>query len=97
MRRTRQILAVVVVATALCADRTVTAAPQERPQATEGLARKLASRLTRSFRRSIAPLRLFSRRTGEKARLVASAIRASAGGVSFQFSPFQFRLPPPVL
>ena len=97
MRRTKHVIAVMVVATALCADRAATAAPQARPEATPSLARKIASRITRSFRQTVASVSMFRARTGEKAQTFALLIRQAASGVRFEFSPFQFRLPPPVL
>ena len=64
MRRTRQVIAVMVVATALCADRSVSAAPVLRPQS-QGFARTFASKLTTSLRRAVASTRVESVRTNE--------------------------------
>ena len=95
-RRTRHVIAVMVVATALCADRTVSAAPVVRPQS-QGLARTFASRLTTSLRRAIAPARVQSVRSVEDAPICEQPIRDAASGFRSEFSPFQFRLPPPAL
>jgi hypothetical protein len=95
-RRTRHVIAVMVVATALCADRSVTAAPVARPQS-QGLARTFASKLTMSLRRAVAPARVQTVRSVEASPVFAPPIREAASGVRSQFSPFQFRLPPPAL
>lgn len=99
MRRTRHVIAMMVVATALCADRAI-AAPQPGPQVTS-FARSLASRLTVSFRQVVPSIRLVEdRREGEGIcspdSMPAEAgipvvVHATAG------SPFEFRLPPPAL
>ena len=96
MRRTKHVIAVMVVATALCADRSVSAAPIARPQS-QGLARTFASKLTTSLRRAVAPLPLQPARTAEGAPTSRLSIGETASGVRSQFSPFQFRLPPPTL
>ena len=98
MRRTKHVIAVMVVATALCADRSaLAAAPQVRPQPSQGFARGLASRITSSFRQTVAPVRMLSTWTGEGAQAFPLPIRQAASGVrSAEVSPFQFRLPPPV-
>ena len=83
-----------VVATALCADRAVDAAPVVRPQS-QGLARTLAAKLTTSLRRVVASVPVGPARSLEKAPTYALPIRETASGVRSEFSPFQFRLPPP--
>jgi hypothetical protein len=93
-RRTRHVIAVMVVATALCADRSVSAAPVARPLS-QGLARTFASKLTTSLRRAVATSRVQVVRSVEAAPVFAPPIREAASGVRSQFSPFQFRLPPP--
>lgn len=81
-----------VVATALCADRAIAAAPQTRVQPS----RSFASRLTTNLRQSVAPsVRLLPVRTLEIAADFPLPIGETASGVRSQFSPFQFRLPPP--
>jgi len=98
MRRSRQVLAVAFLATALCADRAVTAAPILRPQPTAGsLAGRLVSRLTVNLRQSIPAARVFeTRREGSvpTVRPIAPVITLIA---PLALSPFQFRLPPPAL
>ena len=96
-RRTKHVIAVMVVATALCADRSVSrAAPVARPQS-QGLARTFASKLTTSLRCAVATTRVQVARCVEGAPVFAPPIREAASGVRSDFSPFQFRLPPPTL
>ena len=99
MRRSRHVLAAVVVATALCADRVATAAPQARPQVAE-FARSLAARLTVGFRRVVPQIRFVAdRRDGESNPTVRPAAEVASPGVGHASaaSPFRFRLPPPAL
>jgi hypothetical protein len=100
-QRTRHILAVLAVSTALCADQAVMAAPT-RPTAGAELAQmagRLVDRLSRSFRRvtlATWPTDL-SRRWPER-RSAPQPIRTAtaAAPAHSPTSPFQFRLPPPV-
>jgi hypothetical protein len=99
MRRSRHVLAAVVVATALCADRASAAAPQVRPQVSQ-LARTVANKLTSSFRRVVPTVRFVeNRREGLcDAMLLPPADAGSPTCVhASDASPFRFRLPPPVL
>ena len=80
-----------VVATALCADRAVAAAPQARTIAPKSL----AARITTSFRQQVPAVRLQPARSMETAASFPLPIRETARGVRGEFSPFQFRLPPP--
>jgi hypothetical protein len=106
MRRTRQVLAVVVVTTALCADRAAAAAPMlvgsapGRSHTTGGrqtLAGRLVDRLSQTFRRvvpSAAPVQ--ARQVTPVATAAPRALADQSLGVpSLPISPFQFRLPPP--
>ena len=106
---TRQVLAVVVVTTALCADRAATAAPAVhanpagRSQAVHGsglnLAGRLVSRLSQTFRQvvpSAAPVQVRQPRPAAPAQPVPLADQ-SLDVQPPPISPFQFRLPPPVL
>jgi len=81
-----------VVATALCADRAVASAPALSRTTPS---RSLASRITTSFRRTVPSVRLQPTRTMESAANFPLPIRETASGVRSDFSPFQFRLPPP--
>jgi hypothetical protein len=97
MRRTKHVIAVVVVATALCADRSLSAAPTPRVESSS-LARTLASKLTSSLRRAVAPsVSVAPTRSEEQVQTFALPIHEEASGVRSTFSPFQFRLPPPSL
>jgi hypothetical protein len=96
MRRSRHVLAAVVVATALCADRASAAAPQVRPQVSQ-LARTVANKLTSSFRRVVPTVRFVENRR-EGLCDAPKSMRAEAAAPivhETQGSPFQFRLPPP--
>ncbi|CAN5539226.1 hypothetical protein BH09PLA1_BH09PLA1_20240 [soil metagenome] len=101
MVRTRQILAITLVATALCADRAVASvAPSElRTEArVTSLAGRFVSRLSSKFRRVVPAMRLCERVRGESTVPTApreSLVRAFVPPQPT--SPFQFRLPPPAL
>ena len=98
--RQRQVLAVLAVTTALCADRATAAAPTPRPQASH-LAGRIVDRLTRSFGRTIADASRVQPR--QPAVGVRTSIRPTPTPIAFApashlpLSPFQFRLPPPTL
>jgi hypothetical protein len=99
MRRTRQVLAVMVVTTALCADRAAAAAPivvastSTRPT----LAGRLVDRLSRTFRQVVPSAAPVQARQVTVAPTTAAPLLAdqSLGVESLPLSPFQFRLPPP--
>ena len=100
MRQTRTIVAVTLLATALCADRAVvsSAAQASRVQA-QPVARGFAQRLTVSLRSVVPAVKLHqSRQEG----LVSVVCRGAFEGPQatthlVEGSPFQFRLPPPVV
>jgi hypothetical protein len=105
MKRTRQVLVMTLVATALCADRVVTAAPALRAHLTPSadpiarLASHLGGKLSGTFRRVVPAVRL-----SYSSREIAPAARPSVPPALLppvlhlaQGSPFQFRLPPPSL
>jgi hypothetical protein len=94
--RSKHILAVVAVMTALCADRAVSAAPVSRTPVAE-MAARLVIRLSESFSR-VAPsnvrpaVRLeLTSREGQ----VPAIIPQPSIVHHIALSPFQFRLPPP--
>jgi hypothetical protein len=98
MNRTRRILVVTFVATALFADRFGAAAPLIRPQMAQTV-RQIAGRLVISFRRVVPSVRFNPLRREER---LASATPVRLADTAqlvhpIEFSPFQFRLPPPVL
>ncbi|HTL30849.1 MAG TPA: hypothetical protein VL282_16580 [Tepidisphaeraceae bacterium] len=97
MTRIRQALAVALVATALCADRPATATPVERVQP-ESVATKLVEHLSVSFRRMAPAVRLDEvRRTEVPTANAPLAIASQSATAQHVHSPFQFRLPPPIL
>jgi hypothetical protein len=98
MKRHGNWIAVALVATALCADRTIAAAPELRE--VQSASPSLASRLTTGLRRSVSSARIYQPQQESLAALplAASRIMAAAPTASHQLlSPFQFRLPPPQL
>jgi hypothetical protein len=102
MRRTRHVLVMTLVATALCADRVTSAAPrvgspQVQSDPIARLANHLATKLSRTLRRVVAVVRLSpSRREGVAPLIRLESLAAAPLGVHVaQGSPFQFRLPPP--
>ena len=101
MKRTRQVLVMTLVATALCADRVVTAAPELRAQLqpmADPIAR-LATKLSVTFRRVVPAVQLHqSRREGTITQPLPEPIPTAPLALHLrQGSPFQFRLPPPGL
>ena len=104
MNRTRQILLLTLVATALCADRMTTATADVRaPLAAAAdpiarLASKLGSRLSASFCRETKAVCLQQTRRDENPVSVATVTPAKPLALhTAETSPFQFRLPPPAL
>jgi hypothetical protein len=97
MQRARHILAVTLVATALCADRMASAAPAIQEPVRE-IAGRLITRLSDSFQQ-VAPAARMYQPLRQNARPVIEPVvftpivRAPA---CVAVSPFQFRLPPPV-
>ena len=101
-RATRQVLAVVAVTAALCADQVVAAAPASGAEARQvaSLASRFVNRLSQSFRRTVVaelprPVSEPVGRTRHLVQRLDSTVRAPAAHPTL--SPFQFRLPPPVL
>lgn len=95
MRATRQALAVMAVATALCADRALAAAPAARTHVAE-MAGRLVMRIARRFRRVVAAV---SERETRWCGIMPVRRRAlmpvPVYAAPRKISPFQFRLPPP--
>jgi len=96
MPRSRHILAAAIVTAALCADRTISAAPLPRPHVAE-MAVRLVDRLSQPFRRT-APSAVcviaFKDRSNAQP-LVLRNVVAPVVVVHCDLSPFEFRLPPP--
>jgi hypothetical protein len=103
MRKTRTIVAVTLLATALCADRAVArAATQASPRTEAGpVARSFAERLTVSLRRVVPAVRLHQGRQEAFAAVAWQGglgdYRAPLATHDAEGSPFQFRLPPPLV
>lgn len=102
MRRTRQVLAVMLVATALCADRGAAALSSDPPRAQSEPARtSLAARIIRGLSRTLgqsADVMLARQDVRPGRPLVrgpAAMADQSPGRPNLPISPFQFRLPPP--
>jgi hypothetical protein len=98
MKQTRRILMVAFVATALAADHVAAAAPSVRPVVVE-TAKRLAGRLVVTFRRTVPSIRFQPFRADERPADVKPTVVAVEWALPhlFESSPFQFRLPPPVL
>jgi hypothetical protein len=101
MKRTRQVLVMTLVATALCADRVVTASPDLRAQLQSGAdpIARLATKLSATFRRVVPAVRLHQVRHEAVVTLAPAMpgirpllqVHATRGPLS------DFRLPPPCL
>jgi hypothetical protein len=93
----RQIILITLVATALCADRAVYALPAVN-HTVANVAGRVASKLANTFRRTASNYRTVQFRTAGKSTVASNwpAI-APAHSAHFAFSPFQFRLPPPMI
>jgi hypothetical protein len=110
MRKTRTIVAVTLLATALCADRAVAVAAaraadaslpaggRDRTQNHAGQ-QTFAQRLTRSLRQVVPTIQLHqTRRDGlSPIDFRGEVHQAQSAGRPAQGTPFQFRLPPPTL
>jgi hypothetical protein len=104
-RTTRQVLALVVVTTALCADHVTTGAPASRAPVTARdqmppvvqLAGRLVSRLSQSFGRTVpSALPAEARQPEPPAPQYQRTLDDQSICVApAPLSPFQFRLPPP--
>jgi hypothetical protein len=102
MNRTRQIVAITLVATALCADRAVaTVAPEASVRIdarVTSLAERFVRRLSSNFQRVVPAMRLCERSRGEAAASQTNRPAPIVASISPQrTNPFQFRLPPPSL
>jgi len=98
MNGTRRLLMVGVVAAGLAADRAGAAVPVLRPQVAQA-ARKLAGRLVISLRRTVPamPLKVFRRDDRGVGPSKLAVLPPRLWIHPAQFSPFYFRLPPPLL
>jgi hypothetical protein len=100
MRKTRTIVAVTLLATALCADRAVasSAAQASRVQA-QPVARGFAQRLTVSLRSVVPAVKLHQSRQEGLVSVVRQGAFEGPQAIThlIEGSPFQFRLPPPLV
>ena len=95
--RSRKVMAVMIVTAALCADRAIAAAPQLRP-AVGNIATRFVDRLARKLGRSVRTVKLPQTRSDNDRPAVFVAVDPVAPvGVHATDSPFQFRLPPPLI
>jgi hypothetical protein len=100
--RTRTILAVTLIATAICADRAAVVS-QQRAQAGQRIEAEstggFARRLTVSLRQTVRAIKLHQGRVdvGGAITVVLPAVEAQSLGRGAEGTPFQFRLPPPPL
>jgi hypothetical protein len=98
MRKFPNILAVTIVALALCADRVAAAAPAARPQIGQ-VTRQVVRQLTRRFQHVLPTPKIVEHRREGATRSVVRQLPADVpnGLHSTESTPFQFRLPPPTV
>ena len=96
MKRTRQILAITLLAAALCADRAVASSPVLRPQIATR-AGQLVAKLSVSFRRVVPSVRFYQtqRETILSAAPAAAVVSDEVALYSGRLSALLLRLPPP--
>jgi hypothetical protein len=95
MKHARHVIAMTLVATAICADRSLPAARIE--PVTSHFAGRLIERLSVNFRRVVPAVRLYQhQRFGfASPELAVARPQVRGAGPIVSLSPFQFRLPPP--
>lgn len=98
MRNAQRLILIACMTSALAADRVAAAAPSVRPVVLQ-TARQIAGRLVISFRRTVPAVRMQQARCDEaKPQTAATAFApAAAQAHPCDFSPQQYRLPPPAL
>jgi hypothetical protein len=98
MRQAKHMIAVSLMAAALCADRAVMAAPKIEPEAVRVTTRWI-DRLSDGLRQNVPAVRLFPVQRSFASVVVRENFKPvrSIEPVAFAFTPFQFRLPPPVI
>lgn len=94
--RNARLIAVTLMATAICADRSLPAAPAE--PVTSHFAGRLIERLSVNFRRVVPAAQFYKpQRFGlPPMEMTPACPSVTVDWVSPRLSPFQFRLPPPV-
>lgn len=96
-RQTRQVLLALAVTTAVCADHVSAASPTLRPQVAQ-LAGRIVTKLSNSFRQVVSVEMPVHARDRSLPAAKPDPANAGAADVAHRpVSPFQFRLPPPVL
>ena len=99
MRKSRQVLAIALVTAALCADRAAVAAPAAITAPVARMAVNLGNRLTSRLSAGVAAT-IFLQRFGIGGPQICQRPTNDQTAIDIrpvQLSPFQFRLPPPVL
>jgi hypothetical protein len=96
MKHARHVIAVTLMATAICADRVAPAVPAQTT--TTHFASRLIERLSMNLRRVLPAVTLYQPRQFEPGLTVRRplAIANQAFFPALPLSPFQFRLPPPL-
>ena len=99
MRKTRTIMAVTLLATALCADRAVAGTAQVTREDAGTVARGFAQRLTVSLRRVVPAVQFHQSRLERFEGLVEQGACEGPQTIAWgsEGTTFQFRLPPPVI
>jgi len=96
-QRSRHLVAVVIVTAALCADRAIAAAPALTP-AVGQIASRLVDGFARKLSRTVTGVKLRQNLSETHRPAIYVAIDPVAPvGLHATPSPFQFRLPPPLL
>ena len=98
MRKVRYLLVATLLLSAVCADRAMAAAPALRPEVAQ-LAERLVTRLSVSFSRVVSSVRIFAERQPNGAFADNRSLPSSwiTPAHPQPVSPFQFRLPPPIV
>jgi hypothetical protein len=99
MTQTRRVVMVAFVASALCADRMASAAaPLVRPEVV-CVARRITTRLAASFRHTVPAARLLEEQALKPIAPARPTLAVNVPATFFpvEVSPFQFRLPPPLV
>jgi hypothetical protein len=94
--RSRYILALTLVATTLCADRLFASNRALEPEARQPM-EKLVARLTRTFGHVVSPKPLVVERRIAVCLPTPVVVTSTDRAFSLPLSPFEFRLPPPVV
>lgn len=98
MRPSRRILAITLVASALCADRAIAASPALRPQVAS-VAGRLVSRLSINLRRVVPSAKVYQTRHEGAAGLLRQPrleVVQPDRSLAIRLSPLLLRLPPPL-